>query len=146
MTLTPGPHLDTELLNAVRTLHSKENRYSTDDGDTSYPTEDEALTADPGATINHTFDICTHCGDLESEYRPDYRDSIWPCATASAAAQSGTTALAAANRVIRKVAGYLEERQAAILRGDLPHQTTLQHLNFLTGALAILDGNGGDTE
>lgn len=87
-------------------------RWSVDDGESSYPTEAEALDeaasrTDPalvGQPVEmYTFEVCEFCGPLELliNARDDYEDSLWPCAASRAAARD---AKHAAMQEVRRMA------------------------------------------
>ena len=77
---------------AIRALHRPETRYvARGYEEYSFETRSDALEYGEEVT---TFDVCVHCGRVETDDDEDrrYRDSIWPCATAKAldAALSGS--------------------------------------------------------
>lgn len=70
---------------AARRRHRPEQRYTDTTGESSYDTAADAAEAfGIPVTAVHYFLICAHCGDIEmgDEDGRDYRESLWPCATA----------------------------------------------------------------
>jgi hypothetical protein len=81
-------------LEAVLALHKPDRRYTFGDAGYSCATKRDAAEVFEVSfnEIEH-FDICAHCGDIESDDDPDrsYRESLWPCKTAKAAGVEETS-------------------------------------------------------
>jgi hypothetical protein len=79
-------------LDAVLALHKPERRYTFGDAGYSCLTKRDAAEVFEVSfdRIEH-FDICAHCGDIEMAEgcEHDYKESLWPCATAKAAGVEG---------------------------------------------------------
>lgn len=76
------------LVAAVLALHKPERRYTFGDAGYSCATKRDAAEVFEVSfnEIEH-FDICAHCGEIEMAEGcdHDYKESLWPCATAKAA-------------------------------------------------------------
>jgi hypothetical protein len=76
------------MIDAALRMHKPERRYTTPDGEASWDTaQDCAADNDiPIEAVGH-FDVCAHCGSIEmgdEGGEREYRESMWPCATAKA--------------------------------------------------------------
>jgi hypothetical protein len=74
-------------LAAVRAMHKPERRYMAPDGEGSWDTAEECAADNdiPLDVVEH-FDVCAHCGSIETgdDADRDYRESLWPCEGAKA--------------------------------------------------------------
>jgi len=74
-------------LATVRAMHKPERRYMAPDGEGSWDTAEECAADNdiPLDVVEH-FDVCAHCGSIETgdDADRDYRESLWPCEDAKA--------------------------------------------------------------
>jgi hypothetical protein len=72
-------------IDAALALHTPERRYMAPDGECSWDTAEECAADNdiPHEAVEH-FDVCTHCGSIETGDDADreYASSMWPCDTA----------------------------------------------------------------